>query len=129
MNYLEMAIPGPQGMNPPKFDDSLFWLNDVDIYWYQLFDGLQREWIHHEGQNNTWTESETECFPTGENHLHQVALVDLLRWAQALQDVVRVQVVAKEEDLIVHPEKSTFGKLRRRKRRSAIHFDSVAICC
>lgn len=54
---------------------------------------------------------------TREHHLHQVALVDVLRWGQTLQDVVWGLVVTEEQDLVVHPEKSTLRELRREKIR------------
>lgn len=63
---------------------------------------------------------ERESPRTGEHHLNQVAFLDVVRGGQTLQDVVCVQVMAEEQDLVVHPEKSTFRELKR-KRRGAVN--------
>lgn len=48
---------------------------------------------------------------TWEHHLDQVSLVDVVGGGEPLQDILRVQVMAKEHDLVVHAKKSTFWKL------------------
>lgn len=41
--------------------------------------------------------------------------MDVVRRGQPLQDVVRVEVMAEEQDLVVHAEEPTFWKLERKE--------------
>lgn len=54
---------------------------------------------------------------TREHHLHQVPFLDLFCRGQTLQDVVRAQVMAEQQDLLIHPKKPTFRELRRKRRQ------------
>ena len=55
---------------------------------------------------------------TGEHHLDEVSFVDVLGGAQPLQDVLVAQVVAEEQDLVVHAEEAAFGELDGGNKRA-----------
>lgn len=73
------------------------------------------------GEDDNWSsqskKAEYKCCSnqknslTWEHHLDQISLVDVVGGREPLQDILRVQVVTKEHDLVVHAKKSTFWKL------------------
>lgn len=55
---------------------------------------------------------------TREHHLYQISLVDILCCRQPLEDVLRVQVMAEEQDFVIHAKEATLWELGRKKKNS-----------
>lgn len=50
--------------------------------------------------------------PTRQHHLDEVSFMDVFCWGQPLQDVLVVQVVAEQQDLVVHTKEAALWELK-----------------